>query len=456
MIRNAYLYQKKSKSPFVFKNQRIAICGWELSHNAAGRMVTIAEMYQYSGYSSITMIGCILQNKKKTKKLWQPLNNHTIPCKYFKIQQERSDLLLKKAIRFVITHPFDIVHLSKPRITNIVIGLLYKIIWQAKVIMDIDDEELGFTPSQQARTNGSVTVRDLLILIEQDKHILINLRDEFWTQISVSLYAVFDEIIVSNPALQLRYGGKILPHVRDETKFLPSAVLTPMNRKKYGIAQDAIVVLFFGTAKRHKGLLETANSLAKVNHPNVIFLIVGDFVDLSLKQELIAIKNVRYHFLPNQPYQNARDIVALGDICILLQDIDNEISRYQLPAKLIDALAMGLKVFLQSTPATQNIVDSGWVQAVTEDNLACHLIKFLSKYSMIEADKIKQHYYFVKYFSMHAYEPLIHQLVIDAQPQTPTFKQQYQAIKKIHSLTLLEFLHYSLSKYAHESETSSF
>lgn len=397
------------------------------------------------------MIGCILQNKQKTKSLWQPLSAHPTSCQYFEVQGTHADAFISKALDFVLAHPFEIVHLSKPRITNIVIGFLYKIIWQAKVIMDIDDEELGFTKNQTA-----ISDKELLALIANKNHMPTHLKDEFWTRLAVGLVNYFDEIVVSNPALQQRYGGKILPHVRDERKFSPSKVLTQINREKYGVDKEAIVVLFFGTPKRHKGLIETAKALSQIEDNRVVFLIIGDFVEPALKKELLDVSGVNYQFLPNQPYENARDIVSMGDICVLMQEEDNEISRFQLPAKLVDAIAMGLTVLLQPSPATQSLVDSGRVKVVNQDNLTDTLKACLG--NLVDLEHSNQQYqYFVKNLSMLSFTPLIHEMVDSearcqisphAMPisQVSWFKK-YQLIRKLTKFNLLQFLQYCVQHH---------
>lgn len=416
-------------------------------------------MYQYAGYHNVTMIGCILQNKQQNKNLWQPITHHTIPCEYFDVQGTQAHQLIPKALDFVIAHPFDVVHLSKPRITNIVIGFLYKIIWQAKIIMDIDDEELGFTKTQTA-----ISAHELLAMIADKKSIPTNLKDEFWTRLSVGLASYFDDIVVSNPALQQRYGGDILPHVRDERKFAPSIDLTQTNREKYDVDKNSVVVLFFGTPKRHKGLLETANALANINDNRVIFLIVGDFIEPELKQELLVISGVNYQFLPNQPYDTAKDIVSLGDICVLMQEEANEISRFQLPAKLIDAIAMGLTVLLQPSPATQHIVGSSYVQAVNQDNLTEKLTEKLGEQLRANEENhanfahAQQRDYFLQNLSMQHFTPLIHDLV--ARPATCQISlyitpmsqlswfQKYQLTRKLTKFNLLQFLQYCVQHHA--------
>lgn len=370
---------------------KIAVAGWDLSHNAAGRAVTLADLYQYAGFDDVSLIGAIIQNASRSKQVWSPIKQHKIPCFTYEIDGTNIDLMLPVIIRFVINHPFDIVHLSKPRITNIILGILYQKIWGTKVILDIDDEELAFTGSDQTANSWCSYPKAV--------------RDIFWTRYAVDCHQLFQYITVSNPALQARYGGIIIPHVRDERIFQPDSELRQKSRAELGINDSDVVVLFFGTPKRHKGLVEVAQAISTLQNPRPIFMIVGDFVDKELKQDLLAVAGVRYIFLPNQPYVRAKDVVAMGDICVLMQDVQNQIAKYQLPAKSIDALAMGLKIFLQKTPATESLFADDYVSFVSVDILSDMLQDYLQNYKQIDDNRRwMQHEYFRQYFSLQAYQ----------------------------------------------------
>ena len=406
----------------------VAISGWDLSHNAAGRAITLAELYQYSGFKNVTVIGSLLQNKKKTKSLWEPIREHCIPFSFFEIDLNNIDLLLHKTINFVINHPFDIVHLSKPRITNILLGVLYKYIWNSTVFIDIDDEELAFIRNNSSRKFSSKEI-----------------KSPIWTELSLKFYDIFNGVTVSNPALQRKYGGTIIPHVRNEQIFKPSLSLKKQNRKLYGIKDDDIVVLFFGTPKRHKGLLETAKAIAEVEYKNIIFMIVGDFDEQQLKKELINIEGVNYLFLPNQPYNKIRDIVSVGDICILMQDKSSEIAKYQLPAKLIDSLAMGLIVFLQKTDATSGFIDERYIQFVDRDCLSQTLKECISKNLYVKInDDI--HEYFLHFFSMSAYHNVLIEF-INMKTTKSIHNDEFELLSKIVKTNDIEEF---LSKYAYD------
>ncbi|MGI0500999.1 glycosyltransferase, partial [Limnospira platensis] len=110
-----------------------------------------------------------------------------------------------------------------------------------------------------------------------------------------------------------------------------------------------------------------------------VFAIIGDFTDGGLKEKLQGISGVDYVFVGNQPFESIPDVVAAGDICVLLQDVASEVSQYQIPAKLSDALGMGLVVLLSETAAVADVIESEAVVPVAEGNLAGALGRLLSE-----------------------------------------------------------------------------
>ena len=343
--------------------KRVAVCGWELAHNPAGRVYTLAQLYQT--FAWVEIIGSIFP--KYGKALWEPIRNTTIPVHSFVVEDESR--FLEQAEQLVAAHPYDIVHLSKPRSPNIFFGILYKFIWGATVFVDIDDEELAFVGC-----DTSISLEDYL---QQYGRLpkLSNLSGPEWTRLAVGLVHEFDGITVSNPALQKRYGGEIIRHARDEKLYNPSPELKRRSREALGIDPDKKVVLFFGTPRKHKGLLEVADAIASLQRDDVVFAIVGDFPDPELKAQLLEKQGVNYFFLGNQPFDRIPEIVAIGDCCVLLQDRSSPVSQFQVPAKLSDALGMGLVILVNYVPSLGDLIKSEAVFAIEQSNLKQELSK---------------------------------------------------------------------------------
>lgn len=361
---NLKLSQRKFKSNRKINDRkRVAVCGWELAHNPAGRVFTLAALYE--PFAKVEIIGSIFS--QWGREIWEPIRNTTFLCHAFVTEDESR--FLEQTMALVAAHPYDIVHLSKPRMPNILFGLLYKLIWNAKVFVDIDDEELAFVKAEQPIVLHSY-LQEYGGLPE-----LKNLPGKEWTQLSVGLVYDFDAITVSNAALQRRYGGTIIGHARDSRNLTPSSELRESSRQALGILPDQKVILFFGTPRPHKGLLEVSRAIQSLRRTDILFVIVGSFDShcQGFKSQLESITGVRYLFMENQPYEALSRILCVADCCVLLQDPGHPCSEFQIPAKLSDALAMRIPVIVTATPAMAEPVAARAVVPATADDLAAQL-----------------------------------------------------------------------------------
>lgn len=354
---------------------KVAVCGWDLAHNAAGRVYTLATLYET--FADVEIIGSIFPNFGRD--IWEPIRNTKITKHSFIVENE-SDFF-DQAISLVLANPYDIVHLSKPRAPNIFFGILYKLIWDSKILIDVDDEELAFVDEKVATSTADY--------LKQHKKLpdLINLAGSDWTRLAVGLVKEFDGVTVSSAALQEHYGGEIIRHARDQQIFDSSSAFKRASQKKFGIPKKKKVVLFFGTPREHKGLVETAESIASLNRTDLVFVIVGDFPDPAFKAKLSETKGCDFVFVGNQPFNMIHEVVSVGDYVILLQDPNAFISQFQIPAKLTDALAAGLIVVVNECPPISDIVAAQAVVPVSGD-----LKKTISEVldGAIDVDKIKK------------------------------------------------------------------
>lgn len=253
VARNRYQYERQS-----FSRQRVAVCGWELAHNAAERVHILANLYET--FAEVEIIGAIFP--KYGRELWGPIRNANLPRHTFVVEDQNR--FIEQAIDLVSSHPYDIVHLSQPRAPNIFFGILYKLIWGSKVLVDIHDEELAFVGVEE-----SIKLSDYLNAYRKLPD-LQNLAGQEWTRIAIGMAHEFDGITVSNPALQHRYGGEIIPHVRDDRKFQLSPELTAklqnivIHSHKFTIdtRQNLSQLLQLTTNKNLRTLLPSSNEVS--------------------------------------------------------------------------------------------------------------------------------------------------------------------------------------------------
>lgn len=406
--RRNYLASRRSAD-----KPHVVTCGWSLSHNAAGRVHTIAQIYQE--FAEVEIIGCIFPNLGR--EIWEPLRGSPIPI--HPILVEDPNQIIHQALSLVAAHPADIVHLSKPRAPNILFGTLYKILWGAEVILDIDDEELAFV---QAET-------PLLTTEYLAQHYALPTLDQItqtdWTRLAVGLTDAFDAITVSNAALQERYGGQIIGHARNPKSLTPSPALRQASRQALGIRPEQKVVLFSGTPRPHKGLLEVAGAIQSLKRPDILFVIAGSFGQnhLGFKAKIQAVTGVNYLFLENQPLNALPRTLSIADCCVLFQDTQNRCATFQTPAKLSDALGMRIPVIATATPALANPIAAGAILPATTDNLARQLTITLDQPNTIQIDAGQR--YFSENLSLAANAQRLQHLISDTQAGvlSPTLKR---------------------------------
>ncbi|MEI2418989.1 6-hydroxymethylpterin diphosphokinase MptE-like protein, partial [Arthrospira platensis SPKY2] len=112
-------------------------------------------------------------------QVWEPIRGGEIRCHTIRVEDEGR--FIEQALGLVLAHPYEVVHLSKPRMPNIILGLLYKLVWGARVIVDIDDEELTFV-----RASEPVDLRELPPLRDLDS--------QEWTEMAAGLAREFDKV----------------------------------------------------------------------------------------------------------------------------------------------------------------------------------------------------------------------------------------------------------------------
>jgi glycosyltransferase involved in cell wall biosynthesis len=374
--------------------QHVAVCGSKLSHHTAGRVYTLATLYQT--FADVEIIGSIFP--QWGREVWEPIR-HTAIAKHTFVAEDESRFV-EQAIQLVAAHPYDIVHLSKPRAPNIIFGMLYKLIWNAKVLMDMDTHELA----QEQTTSLCV---DEYIAQSSQFPSMSDLHGQDWTRIAENLATLFDGVTVANTPLQLRYGGSIIRHARDEKRFTPTPDQKRSSKVKHGIAPDKKVVLFFGTACNPQGLLMAAKAIATLQRADLLLVIAGDSPDPTTQAELQAMAGV--HVIPIQPIETAPDIVAMADVCLLLQDTARPAAQYQTPAKLSDALAMRIPVIGTPTQALMDVVMTGAILPANTDTLAQQLAQVLDDPQTAHRLSTAGGAYFQKELSFAANQPRLQQ-----------------------------------------------
>jgi glycosyltransferase involved in cell wall biosynthesis len=343
--------------------RRVTVISWDMGHNPAGRAHILAQMLGRS--HDVELIGPLFS--RYGEQVWAPIRGADVPVRTF----PGSELpeFVNAAERFVSGLRTDLVVASKPRFPSLLLAMLIKHSQGVPVVLDVDDRELSFFGA-----TAGISFAELEGIRDADVRLPFG---RSWTLACDQLVAGADAVTVSSEALQQVYGGAIVPHARDERLLNPARYDRDEIRAELGYSREDRVVLFSGTPRVHKGLGELAEALEQIGDPRFKLCVVGTIQDRGLRDELSRFGPHRVQLLDDRPWSELPRTTLIGDLVCLLQRPDNEISRYQTPAKLTDALAMGVPVLARDTPTLDPFARAGAIALVGDAPLAERLAALL-------------------------------------------------------------------------------
>jgi glycosyltransferase involved in cell wall biosynthesis len=173
------------------------------------------------------------------------------------------------------------------------------------------------------------------------------------------------QVSVASRALQRRYGGTWLPHVRDRDKLLADVRLhREAQRTTPLIGQNELVIGFVGTARAHKGLATLAAAVGRT--PGSLLAIVGATDRPKEFDGLLPLAAGRILVLPGPRIDRLGETMAIADVLAVPQS-QTMTARYQSPAKLLDGMAAGLPVIAGDVGDAAELLGGTGVLVTTDD-----------------------------------------------------------------------------------------
>lgn len=373
----------------------MAVIAWDVGHNPYGRAYLLAETL--SRRYEVSLVG--FQFPRFGDAVWPPLRDAPIQpmvipgCGFPDFQHA--------LVRLVPQIDADVVIACKARLPALQLGLMLKAARNRPLLLDIDDYELSFFDNRAPLEDPTaVSPASLTVPFE-----------ESWTRYAENLVRFADAVVVSNPALAAKFGGIEVPHARDETRFDPARFKRATARRRLRLRPWHRTVLFAGTPRPHKGLREVLAALKACRPRDGRLVVVGTPPDERFASELRRAGGKHLRMLPDQPFHALPELVAAADLVCLLQDPGNEISKYQLPAKVVDAAAMGIPILASRTPPLAPLIDAGVVEAVDKDTLADRMAHWLGASPRRIARPVASRKWFLEHASYAAILPTLVDLI---------------------------------------------
>lgn len=296
----------------------ISIFCHDLSSNCLGRAYTLAQALAPA--CQVEIVGPTFG-----RGVWKPCRGGEFP--YRTLAGARYPWFGWQALRLTSLARGDLLYAVKPRPTSFGLALLHRAASRRPLMLDVDDWETGFFLARSSLARlGSLAD-------------LTNPNSYGWTLLAERLAGLADAVTVVSGFLQQRFGGVMVPHGRDLSLLDPARVEREPVRRSLGLAGKQ-VVLFLGTPRRHKGMEELIAALSRSRRqPWLLVVGAGARAARRLRESGFP----RMVILGPQPLPRAAEFLAAADLVALPQR-DSPASRAQVPAKLVDAMAMARPV----------------------------------------------------------------------------------------------------------------
>lgn len=242
----------------------------------------------------------------------------------------------------------DVLWARKPRGVSFGLGLLLRQLDDRPLLLDIEDWEVGLITANRSQP-WLRAVPDL-----------IDCNSLCYTWLLESLVSQADGVTVSNTFLQSKFGGELVPHVRDESVFDPDRFDESSVRAELDLPADDFLITFVGTPRRHKGVHVIAKAVAGLDRDDVRLLVVGAD-DSEYTNELRRIAGNRLTLVGPQPFDDVPKWVSVADLVAVPQGDDSGLHG-QIPAKVFDAMAMEVPVIYTPVSDLPEIVDGCGVE----------------------------------------------------------------------------------------------
>jgi glycosyltransferase involved in cell wall biosynthesis len=327
----------------------------------------LAELY--SGLGHVEIVGAL---RDGINDIWSPIKNSFRPLQL--IDTKDNEKVISQVIDIVLENPYDIVHLSQPESLNIIIGLLYQLVWGAYVFVDIIDNNAGGSDTEDSKHRNRLQHTNPFQIFQE-------VCSETGTLTALECAQAFDGTTTINTVLQQRHGGVIIRQAFEHKMLRHFMANRVKLREHYCIGSGHRVIIVFGD---NYGLTESSQleqflcgldglkiTLILIQNPNI-----SDQVNTP---KPIANTSLNIRCLEPWILEQIPGFVACADILIILPDEHRTAdTQNHTPMILSQALAIGIPVLAVPYPGINDLVDVEACIAVSGGNLFAALHQALS------------------------------------------------------------------------------
>lgn len=274
------------------------------------------------------------------------------PCRYTPVPVRKLPGFVGSVNDLLDALTGDAIYASKPRTTSFGVALFARHKRKVPVVVDLDDREI-----YQCYPYSYHMSKNLVFSVKQ------------WTHPNVypltlgmeRLVRHADHVTSVSSYFQRLFGGTVVPQAVDTDLFDPALYDREQLRCEWGLDRYR-VVLFLGRPQPHKGLEEILAAVERSHHPEARLVVVGGATPYleSLRQR------ERVICLGPQPFEKAPSFLSMADV-VMLPQRESPLSLGQMPAKLPEAMAMGIPVIATAISDIPEQVGNGGMVVPPDD-----------------------------------------------------------------------------------------
>jgi glycosyltransferase involved in cell wall biosynthesis len=309
---------------------KISVLAFDLSDNATGRADLLARLL--APKYEVAVIG-----PRFGPAVWAPAQGSAVEQRAVPASRHLGVVRAVPSLLRLIDG--DLIYASKPRPTSFGIGLLARARRPRPLLLDIDDWELGFYRHVAFSHRLGRALR------------LADANGMTWTWLLERQVRRADALTVASRFLQERFGGTLLPHVRDTEAWDPARFDRAAARARLGVGA-AKLVMFLGTPRGYKGIDDLVEAVGLLD--DVRLAVVGVNLATADARRWAALPFVTV--VGKIPFDDVPRYLVAADVVAIPQRATTA-TLGQVPAKLFDAMALGRPIVSTAVSMIPEILD---------------------------------------------------------------------------------------------------
>lgn len=313
---------------------KISILAFDLSDNATGRADLLARLL--APRWEVEVVG-----PRFGDELWRPARGGPVRYRVLPLGRARRYPTFASAIPALVgIADGDVLYASKPRPTSFLVGLLARGRRPRPLLLDVDDWEVGFFLRSGITGAAGRALH------------FTNPNGLPWTWLAERLVRRADAVTVASRFLERRFGGTLVPHVRDTDAWAPDHHDRAAARRELGVEGER-VVMFLGTPRGHKGVDDLVAAVGTLGAGTVLYIVGADAAS-ETGRRWAARPWVRLR--GPVPFDDVPRLLTAADAVAVPQRATSD-TVGQVPAKLFDAMALARPIVATAVSMIPEILD---------------------------------------------------------------------------------------------------